>query len=198
MLSAVAEELAPARAPTLDAEVARQRGLLERAGAVAAPPAVRQLVLAADQFLVERQLAGGGFVPSVIAGYPWFNDWGRDTFIALPGLALATGRPETGAAILRALAGFVRDGLVPNTFPDTAGEPSYNTADASLWFVLAVAAWERATGDATLAHDLFPVLTEIVDDHLRGTRFGIGADTPGRAAAGRRARLRPDLDGRAR
>jgi predicted glycogen debranching enzyme len=184
-LSAVTEDEPPARVATLDAEIERQRGLLVRAGAVGAHPAVRQLVLAADQFLVERGVAGGEFVPSVIAGYPWFNDWGRDTFISLPGLTLVTGRTETAAAILRAFAGFVRDGLVPNTFPDVGGDPSYNTADASLWFVLAVAAWERATGVTALAHELFAVLTDIVDAHLRGTRFGIGADpTDGLLRAG--------------
>jgi predicted glycogen debranching enzyme len=164
-------------AATLEAEVERQRELLSRAGAAGAPAPVRQLVLAADQFLVERRLPGGEMVPSVIAGYPWFNDWGRDTFISLPGLALVTGRSGTAAAILRAFAGYVRDGLVPNNFPDAAGDPAYNTADASLWFVVAAAAYERATGDAELVHELFPVLTDIVDTHLRGTRHGIGVDT---------------------
>jgi predicted glycogen debranching enzyme len=126
---------------------------------------------------VERRLSDGARAPGVIAGYPWFNDWGRDTFISLSGLTLVTGRAPTAAAILRAFAGYVRDGLVPNNFPDGAGDPAYNTADASLWFVVAAAAYERVTGDTELAHELFPVLTDIVDTHLRGTRYGIGADT---------------------
>ena len=177
-LSAVTEGTADGVATSLDAEVERQRGLLASAGAAGAPLPVQQLVLAADQFLVERRLTDGSRVPSVIAGYPWFNDWGRDTFISLPGLALVTGQAPTAAAILRTFAGYVRDGLVPNNFPDAAGDPAYNTADASLWFVVASAAYERATGVTELAHELFPVLTDIVDTHLRGTRYGIAVDTP--------------------
>ena len=126
-LSAVTEGDAGRARPdaaTLEAEVERQRELLSRAGAAGAPMPVRQLVLAADQFVVERNLPDGSQVPSIIAGYPSFNDWGRDTFIALPGLALVTGRAQTAAAILRAFAGYVRDGLVPNNFPDAAGGPA--------------------------------------------------------------------------
>jgi predicted glycogen debranching enzyme len=160
-------------AASLRAERSRQAGLLARADATSASPVLQQLVLAADQFIVERRPAGR----TVIAGYHWFNDWGRDTMIALPGLTLATGRPDEGAAILRSFAAFVRDGLLPNNFPDQASsEPNYNTADASLWYLVAIHRHLDATGDAALLEELLPVIREIVDRHIAGTRFGIGMD----------------------
>ena len=162
----------------LAAERRRLAGLIDRAGAADREPFLQQLVLAADQFLVERRSSGGqqpGL--SVIAGYPWFNDWGRDTMIALPGLTLATGRADDAATILRSFAPWVRDGLLPNSFPDTErAEPGYNTADASLWFPLAVRAYRDATGDEGLVTELLPTLRDILDRHLAGTRFGIGVD----------------------
>ena len=168
---------------SLEAERRRQLALLDRANATNATPAFQQLVLAADQFIVERRppaWTGGTSVAigrTVIAGYHWFNDWGRDTMIALPGLTLATGRPEDGAAILRSFVPFVRDGLVPNNFPDRAGDdPGYNTADASLWYLVATDRHLAATGDRTLVDELLPVARKIVDHHLAGTRFGIGVD----------------------
>ncbi len=154
----------------------RQRALLRRADAERAHPAVQQLILAADQFIVRRGAGASGGL-TVIAGYHWFNDWGRDTMIALPGLTLSTGRPEDAAAILRAFARFVADGLIPNNFPDQAGvTPGYHTADASLWYVLAVRAYHEATRDERLVGDLLPVLRGIIDGHVRGTRYGIGMD----------------------
>jgi predicted glycogen debranching enzyme len=113
----------------------------------------------------------------VIAGYHWFNDWGRDTMIALPGLTLATGRADEAAAILRAFGRYVRDGLLPNNFHDDGGaDPGYNTADAALWHLWAVQAYAEATGDAVLVDDLLPALRAIVDAYARGTRYGIGVD----------------------
>jgi predicted glycogen debranching enzyme len=113
----------------------------------------------------------------VIAGYHWFNDWGRDTMISLPGLTLSTGRVAEGAGVLREFARYLRDGLLPNNFPDVSGQiPGYNTADASLWFVLAVRAYHAATRDNKLVDDLLPTLREILDRHIAGTRFGIGMD----------------------
>ena len=159
----------------------RQVGLIRRARAESAPAAVRQLVLAADQFLVDRPIpvaddrieAGR----TVIAGYPWFNDWGRDTMIALPGLTLATNRADEGQAILRAFGRFVRDGLLPNNFPDHAGEdPGYNTVDASLWYPIAIHRHVEATGDRSIIAELLPVLREILERHVAGTRFGIAMD----------------------
>ena len=152
---------------------------------------MQQLTLAADQFIVERQPAPTA--PSangkdgakakkqqnktIIAGYHWFNDWGRDTMISLRGLTLATGRPEDAANILRSFAQYVQDGLLPNNFPDQSGViPGYNTADATLWYVVSVYAYAQATGDEALVDELLPVLRDIVDWHSRGTRYHIGVD----------------------
>ncbi len=167
----------PDAASSLATAQARQRELLTRAGVEAADPIVQQLVLAADQFLVARPLPDDPNGRSVIAGYHWFNDWGRDTMISLPGLALATGRAEEAASILRTFARYLSDGLLPNNFPDRAGLiPGYNTADATLWYVLAIGAYHRATGDDALVAELLPALREVVDRHLAGTRYGIGVD----------------------
>ena len=165
----------------LDAERCRQHALLEQAAALAAEPVVQQLVLAADQFIAQRE-AG----QTVIAGYHWFNDWGRDTMISLPGLCLSTGRPADAAGILRTFAAYVDQGLLPNNFPDQAGAvPGYNTVDATLWYVLAIAAYEQTTGDRGLVDELLPVLRQVVDWHVRGTRYGIQVDpTDGLLRAG--------------
>src|SRR3954454_15230733 len=97
--------------------------------------------------------------------------------ISLPGLALATGRADEAASILRTFAEYLADGLLPNNFPDHAGViPGYNTADATLWYVVAVYAYEQTTGDQTLASDLAPVLRQIIEHHVAGTRYGIGVD----------------------
>ena len=165
----------------LAAAAARDERLVDLASARDASPLVRDLVLAADQFLVRRDIPtdDGAAEPgrTVIAGYPWFNDWGRDTMIALPGLCLATGRHAEAATILRSFARFVRDGLLPNNFPDHAGElPEYHTIDASLWYPLAVRAHAQATGIEDLVDELLPTLRSILDAHLAGTRFGIGMD----------------------
>ena len=164
----------------LAAAVARENRLLEAAGVGDASPFVRDLVLAGDQFLVRRDIPVGGATEvgrTVIAGYPWFNDWGRDTMLSLPGLCLATGRYDEAATILRSFARFVRDGLLPNNFPDRAdGEPGYHTIDASLRYPLAVAAHATASGSTALLDELLPTLRTILDAHLAGTRFGIGMD----------------------
>jgi predicted glycogen debranching enzyme len=151
----------------------RQADLLHRARATEAEPAVQQLVLAADHFLVERRPPAR----TVVAGYHWFGDWGRDTMIALPGLTLASGRPEEAAAILRSFAAHVRDGLLPNNFPDRTGtEPGYNTVDASLWYVVAIGRYAEATRERALVEELLPVVRDILDRHIAGTRHGIGVD----------------------
>ncbi|HSF07637.1 MAG TPA: glycogen debranching enzyme N-terminal domain-containing protein, partial [Methylomirabilota bacterium] len=142
----------------------------------ASPAWIGRLVLAADQFIVSRPLAEEPEGLSVIAGYHWFGDWGRDTMIALPGLALATGRPEVAARILRTFAQFVDRGMLPNRFPDRGEMPEYNTVDATLWYVDAIRAYHAATGDDGLLKELFPVLESIVHWHREGTRYGIGAD----------------------
>jgi predicted glycogen debranching enzyme len=185
-------------APELDGGAAYTRRqaheaqLLAQSGMEDAPARVRQLVLAADQFIVRRAVGDDPDGRSIIAGYHWFGDWGRDTMIALPGLALATGRTEVAAAILRTYAGSVDQGMLPNRFPDggkTPGHGDYNTVDATLWFFEALRAYQAATvrqapfgfaqgrsDDDDLLRDLYPVLQEIVHWHVRGTRYGIHVD----------------------
>jgi predicted glycogen debranching enzyme len=141
-----------------------------------APPWIRQLVLAADQFMVRRPLRDDPDGMSVIAGYHWFGDWGRDTMIALPGLALTTGRPAVARRILETFARFVDRGMVPNRFPDAGEAPEYNTVDATLWYVEAIRAYLAATDDDGTLKALFPVLEEIVRWHREGTRYGIKED----------------------
>ena len=160
----------------LSLELAR-RGALLRAVPDAAPAWIRLLTLAADQFVVARGNAtthGAG--TTVIAGYPWFGDWGRDTMIALPGLTLATGRVADAASILRTFAIHVSEGMLPNRFPDGGEAPVYNTVDATLWYFHAIDAYLQATADRKLLRDLYPTLRDIIDWHQRGTRYGIRVD----------------------
>ncbi|MFA0762013.1 MAG: hypothetical protein HZLCBSQH_002126 [Candidatus Fervidibacterota bacterium] len=129
---------------------------------------------AAEAFIALRSSSG---TRTVIAGYPWFTDWGRDALIALTGLTLVTGRFEVAREILLTFARHLSDGLVPNFFPESGDPPAYNTVDATLWFVLALYRYLRYTRDfATLRAHFWRPLREIVDWHLRGTRDGIGAD----------------------
>ncbi len=140
------------------------------------PPWVEQTILAADQFIVDRPSPEDPDGRSVIAGYHWFGDWGRDTMISLPGLTLATGRFAIARQILTTFARFVDQGMLPNRFPDAGETPEYNTVDATLWYVEAMRAYHAATGDDRLVRELFPMLAEIVDWHRRGTRYGIRLD----------------------
>ena len=141
-----------------------------------APEWIRSLTLAADQFLVRRGMGTDGL--SIIAGYPWFADWGRDTMISLPGLATALGRYEIAASILKTYAAFVDRGMLPNRFPDGAGgaAPEYNTADATLWMFHALDDYLHARRDAALAQAMLPTLMAIIQAHVDGTRFGIRVD----------------------
>ena len=139
-----------------------------------APDWIRQLVLAADSFLFARPLPDMPDGESVIAGYPWFGDWGRDTMIALPGLTLATGRADIARRILLTFAQFADRGMLPNLFP-AAGEPlAYNTADAALWYIEAWRAYVEVSADVETLAKVFPVLQEIIAWHAAGTRYGIG------------------------
>lgn len=156
------------------AQKAHEQALLERAQL---PEEIHDLVLAADQFLVKRAHPDNPDGRSIIAGYPWFSDWGRDTMIALPGLTLATGRPEVADQILRTYAQFVDQGMLPNRFPDYGEQPEYNTVDATLWYFEALSKYHAATGDDKLLCDLWPVLVDIVDWHERGTRYNIRVDS---------------------
>jgi len=141
-----------------------------------APAWIERLVLAADQFVVRRPLAADPAGLSVIAGYHWFGDWGRDTMIALPGLTLTAGRPEAARRILTTFARFVDGGTLPNVFPDAGERPEYNTVDAALWYVEAVRAYHEATGDAAAVRELFPALEQIVRGYAAGTRYRIQVD----------------------
>ena len=173
-------------APSLDVERAwsrrtRHEGEIHAAwrtqpAAARAPSWIRQLVLAADQFVARRPLADDPDGMTVIAGYHWFGDWGRDTMIALPGLALTTGRPEVARRILTTFARFVDRGMLPNRFPDAGEAPEYNTVDATLWYFEAVRAYHASTGDDALLKELYPVLEEIVRFHRAGTRYAIRED----------------------
>ncbi|MFO7628784.1 MAG: amylo-alpha-1,6-glucosidase [Prochlorococcaceae cyanobacterium] len=161
-----------------DAALLEQWRLAQPQLAGSAPAWVKQLVLAADQFVVARgtgQAAGS----TVVAGYPWFGDWGRDTMISLSGLTLVTGRPAIAAQILRTYARHLSGGMLPNRFPDGGeplGENDYNTVDATLWYVEALRCYHQATGDTALIGELMPALRQIIAAHCKGTRHGIGRD----------------------
>ena len=148
-----------------------------------APQWIQLLVLAADQFIVDRtieELQG----KTIIAGYPWFGDWGRDTMISLPGLTLATGRYEIAELILRTFARYIDGGMLPNLFPDGKQTPEYNTVDATLWYFEAIRDYYHHTGDRKIIQDLYPALAEIIRQHRKGTRYNIHLDDDGLIYAG--------------
>ena len=152
-------------------EMQRREKIAETAPA--SHPFVQALAKAADQFIVER---GSG--KTIIAGYHWFTDWGRDTMIALPGLTLVTGRFEVARQILHTFAQHVDRGMLPNRFPDGGETPEYNTVDATLWFFEAIRAYLQYTGDEQFVREeLYLKLKDIIDWHVRGTRYGIHMDT---------------------
>jgi predicted glycogen debranching enzyme len=167
------------------AEKTRRKRLSARATGVPTTGPAAELVLAADQFIIVpegrvddtmRARAAGDEVRTVIAGYPWFTDWGRDTMISLEGLTLVTGRHVEGGYILRTFAHYIRNGLIPNMFPEGHDEGLYHTADATLWFFHAIARYVASSGDQVLLPQILPLLEQIVDYHIRGTSFGIGVD----------------------
>jgi predicted glycogen debranching enzyme len=136
---------------------------------------------ATDAYLSERE-AGG----TVIAGYPWFTDWGRDTFIALPGLCLVTGRHDTAWRIMESFSAHISEGMVPNRFPDAGEAPEYNAIDASLWFIDALDRYRAYnSGDDTRVRAVaWPAVKQIIDGYRRGTRYGIHMDADGLIAGG--------------
>ncbi len=168
-------------------ELARREGLLEKFqnqnSGLEPKDYLNWLVQAADGFVVERASTG---TKSVIAGYPWFDDWGRDALISLPGLTLVTGRFEEAREILLTFAHYCKNGVVPNRFSDKAGDiPLYNTVDASLWFFNATLQYLKYTGDFEFVQkNLWQTLTKIVENHLRGTIYGIHVDEDGLLAHG--------------
>ncbi|HEX6184385.1 MAG TPA: amylo-alpha-1,6-glucosidase, partial [Pyrinomonadaceae bacterium] len=175
--------LSPEEAQTAERE--RRERLLASAAPSAREGVAAELVLAADQFVITpsgrqedaaRAHAAGEEVRSVIAGYHWFTDWGRDTMISLEGLTCTTGRHREAGWILRTFGQYVRDGLIPNMFPDGANEGLYHTADATLWFFHALDRYLKTTDDRVTLEALLPKMHEIVNRHLEGTRFGIKVD----------------------
>ncbi len=160
---------------SLEVEIARRRAATTLPGTDAADDVTAHLRLAADAFLVRRGLTEDAGT-TVVAGYPWFTDWGRDAMIALPGLCLTTGRGADAAGILRTFGASVSEGMLPNRFPDSGATPEYNTIDATLWFFRAIEQYTAATGDSAVLRDLWPTLAEIIAWHLRGTRYRIKVD----------------------
>jgi predicted glycogen debranching enzyme len=166
-------------------EQKRRRKLLEVSAPVSRRGWAAELVLAADQFIVTpntrvadaaRAHAAGDDVRTVIAGYHWFTDWGRDTMISLEGLTLVTGRHAEAGYILRTFGHYIRDGLIPNMFPEREQKGLYHTADATLWYFQAIQKYLEATEDRDTLELLLPKLVDIIDHHVQGTRFGIGVD----------------------
>ena len=156
-------------------------------GSLDAPPWIRQLVLAASQFVVRRPLEDEPDAHTILAGYPWFGEWSRDTMIALPGLLLETGRPDLARSILRHAAHFLAQGMLPNVFPERfpdasagvrseGGALQYNSVDATLWYFEALRQYYVATSDKSLIGELYPQLAEVIERHVSGTRYGIRVD----------------------
>jgi predicted glycogen debranching enzyme len=168
-----------------DAEHDRKRRLLVESNPGVCNDTCHELVWAADQFIfapvgrqqdTARARAAGDEIRSIIAGYHWFTDWGRDTMISLEGLTLATGRWVEASYILRTFAHYIRDGLIPNMFPEGKTDGLYHTADATLWFFHALSRYVEHTNDHHLLNHLIPKLIDIVGHHLRGTKFNIHVD----------------------
>jgi predicted glycogen debranching enzyme len=169
----------------LKADTERRKILLSIADKAAQTGVGAELVFAADQFLITpvgrvedaaRAKAAGDETRTVIAGYHWFTDWGRDTMISLEGLTLSTGRKHEAAWILRTFAYYIRDGLIPNMFPEGQKDGLYHTADATLWFFHAIDRYVEITGDRTTLKIILPKLLDVIENHVRGTRFNIHMD----------------------
>jgi predicted glycogen debranching enzyme len=176
----VARQAIPSHEATALRERERARRAALRKTAPISDPFTEDLAEAADQFLVRR---GEGH--TVIAGYPWFGEWGRDTMIALPGLTLATGRYDIARGVLKEYASLMSQGMLPNRVPDFGDRPEYNTVDATLWFFEAVRAYLQYSHDEPFVlKELLPLLKDSVEWHLRGTRFGIQAGADGLLQSG--------------
>ncbi len=171
-----------------DDEVRRRRERLSSLAASVGPEAstsTRRLAGASDAFVVRRRRAQGGDRWTILAGYHWFADWGRDTFIALPGLLLTTGRYAEAREVFQTFADHLSEGMIPNFLDERTGAPSYNSIDASLWFVIAAERYAQATGDEAFWHDtLLPAVRAVLSAYRDGTRFGIRADADGLLTGG--------------
>ena len=144
-------------------------------------PMARQLALAADAFIAHRDSTHG---KTILAGYPLFSDWGRDTMIALPGCCLATGRYADAKSILRTFLAYEKDGLVPNLFPEGETQPMYNTVDAALLLIDCVWQYVQRTSDREFLEEAYPCLERIIEAYKRGTHHAIAMDTDGLISAG--------------
>ncbi len=169
----------------MEAESTRRLRLIDQAAPAARAGVGAELTLAADQFIIAPATrtqealvaqASGEEARTVIAGYHWFTDWGRDTMISLEGLTIATGRLQEAGHILSTFGHHVRDGLIPNMFPEGEQLGLYHTADATLWFFHATDRYVAASGDQATLHQLLPAFVDIAEHHIAGTRFGIGVD----------------------
>lgn len=178
---------------SLIGELQRQKGILKAAKPLLYSKTLSQLILAADQFIITplsrekdviRLKAIGEDVKSIIAGYPWFTDWGRDTMISLEGLTLTTGRPHIAHAILRTFAYYIHEGLIPNLFPDGQNEGLYHTSDATLWFFHAVDRYVTLTKDEDFLEYMIPKFQQIINYHIKGTLFGIKVSKNGLLSQG--------------
>jgi len=167
---------------------------------------IKQLVLAADQFIVKRTIptdpsrdnvSNTGESRTIIAGYHWFTDWARDTMISLPGLCLSTGRFEDAKNIINAFAKNVSMGMLPNRFLEKGEQPEYNNVDGTLWYFIAVYKYLQATGDKDfILNEILPVLKDIIDWHFKGTRYNIKVDADGLLFAGERGQQLTWMDAR--
>lgn len=143
--------------------------------------AAKMLSKSANQFIAKRETTGGD---TILAGFPFFEDWGRDTMIALPGLCISTEQYESAREILRTFAVNERNGLMPNLFPEGSNEPMYNTADAALLFINCVYLYYRAVKDKDFVREMYPVMKRIIEGYIKGTEFGICMDEDGLILAG--------------
>jgi predicted glycogen debranching enzyme len=177
------------------AEKQRRKKILKASKIAAQSEIAAKLILAADQFIMTpitreedhiRLQASGEEALSIIAGFPWFTDWGRDTMISLEGITMTTGQARIAHSILRTFAHYIKNGLIPNMFPDGENEAIYNTADASLWFFHAIDRYIETSGDEDILEILLPKLRQIIDHHKKGTLFGIHVDEDGLLTQGQK------------
>ena len=170
--------------PSVKSVIEEERERRQRLGKAAGFVSETAVFLAksADQFLAERQSTGG---KTILAGFPFFEDWGRDTMIALPGVCLSTARYEEAKSILRTFARYEKDGLMPNLFPEGKNDPMYNTVDAALLFINCVYLYFDRTKDGDFVREVYPVMERIIEKYQKGTKFGIRMEEDGLLTAGK-------------
>jgi predicted glycogen debranching enzyme len=178
-----ADELANISLKEVCAELQRHQNSVI-AGAKTKDKQMRTLCLAADQFVCKRQTAQSERT-TILAGFPWFVDWGRDAFISLPGLLLSTSKFNDARSVLNTFAAAADEGMIPNRFDDNSDTAYFNSIDTSLWFIEAAFQYLNAVGDGkTFTENLLPVIRLIIDAYQNGTRFGISADSDGLITGG--------------